>query len=573
MPRSPSRGSKHRSLSEVLANSGEGGELFAHGREGATGSADSAALRKPRSRGEKTTRLAVGVGKKLHAGVGTIDAGGTTDPTEPGASTLTAGEARRASFSRRVVWIAQPPRLESMLTRMPEQPSPLRNRYRRTARRSTLRARRAGRFSMRIHRFDRVSLRHCFGNGIALLALATALATASPCSAESPSLARTISYDAAEVIPISAARSAPAPLSDAMYTAPALTPITDTEIVPADAPCSTCNGGAEEGGIAGSCGGYPYNRCGCSSQLFPWFAGPGACDDWCVGPHWEVALDGLILFRDTIDWGVITPGVGFVPTLADDFDNAPGARVFVTGYNEQPFGLQIGYEGANDFHANALFDSVGATRAISYESRINSIEMNFVRRTNVPWRPFLGHASSSWTRISSTSRPSTSPCRRPLPTHFRRPSSTRAVRCWWTIVSSACRAARSATYGAGTAGSRSSRSAMRGVYLNDFRRREINRTVTTVVTADDSDTSTDEFTTTVNEVQTVTTQEFSELAFVAEAGVTGVLRLSRCVALRGGYQAMYVNGIGTGIDGFLAQGLNSESLLYHGGHFGVEYVR
>jgi hypothetical protein len=74
-------------------------------------------------------------------------------------------------------------------------------------------------------------------------------------------------------------------------------------------------------------------------------------------------------------------------------------------------------------------------------------------------------------------------------------------------------------------------------------------------------------------VSTATHQEFSELAFVGEAGITGVFRLNRCVALRAGYQVLAVNGVGQGIDAMLAPGLDPTTLVYHGGHFGVEYVR
>ncbi|HMO86401.1 MAG TPA: hypothetical protein PKC18_15930, partial [Lacipirellulaceae bacterium] len=112
-----------------------------------------------------------------------------------------------------------------------------------------------------------------------------------------------------------------------------------------------------------------------------------------------------------------------------------------------------------------------------------------------------------------------------------------------------------------------------GVYLNDYKRVNLQRTVTTVITGDDLATPENEFTQTTTEVQTRTAQEFSELAFVGEAGVTAVFRLSPCVALRGGDQALAINGVGQGIDAFLAPGLDPTTILYHGGHFGVEYVR
>jgi hypothetical protein len=43
--------------------------------------------------------------------------------------------------------------------------------------------------------------------------------------------------------------------------------------------------------------------------------------------------------------------------------------------------------------------------------------------------------------------------------------------------------------------------------------------------------------------------------------------------MRGGYQVLAVNGIGQGLDAFLAPGFDQSTLVYHGGHFGIEYVR
>ncbi|NOY30671.1 MAG: hypothetical protein GXP28_11035, partial [Planctomycetes bacterium] len=55
-----------------------------------------------------------------------------------------------------------------------------------------------------------------------------------------------------------------------------------------------------------SCGpadGSPQDRCGCNSELFSWNDGPGNCDQWCVGPKWEVQANGLMLFREDADLG------------------------------------------------------------------------------------------------------------------------------------------------------------------------------------------------------------------------------------------------------------------------------
>lgn len=387
--------------------------------------------------------------------------------------------------------------------------------------------------------------------------------------AETPvSLAQTISYDAAEVVP--GAKSSGASLSEAVYQAP-LTPEPMVAGEVDGSGCSTCNGG---GGDGGSGAWYGYNRCGCSAGLWPYFTGPGTCDNWCVGPHWEVALDALILSRESIDWGRIAPGAGFAATLLDQFNTAPGARLFVTGYNENRFGMQVGYEGVNDFHANAVYTSAAAsTRQITYESRINSVEMNFMRKTDSPWRPFVGarfiELDEDFVDFTTVNKPIPAPVAVPVGVAFVDTGRSMLVdnrligvqggvyrdvwhwNQWFSIEPF------------GNA----------GIYMNDFRRREITRNVTTVITGDDVDTPGVEFVQSTTTVQTVNTQEFSDVAFTGEAGITGVLRLSPCVALRAGYQVLVVDNVGQGIDGFLAPGLNGTNLFYHGGHFGIEYVR
>ncbi len=412
--------------------------------------------------------------------------------------------------------------------------------------------------SMRINHLEGGALRRWIAAGAACgVAWIAALSGAAE---EHPSLAKAISYESAELWQPGDA-PAPEPLEDAYYsTADAVEPL----VAASSESCPTCNGG----------GGYPYNRCGCSNYaLFPWFTGPGACDTWCVGPHWEVSVDGLIMFRDTVDWSSVPPGV-FTLDVADQFDNGPGARVFVTGYNENRFGMQVGYEGVNDFHANALFSNGADMRTIAYESNFNSVEINFVRRTNTSWRPLAGvrylELDENFVDFTTVDKPIPAPTDPPAPpTAFVDSGTSRllenrliglqggAFRDMWRLN-------RWVTFEPfGNA----------GVYFNDFKRVNLERTVTTVITGDDLSTPGNEFTQVTQEVQTTTTQEFSELSFVGEAGITGVVRLNRCVALRGGYQVLVVNGVGQGIDAFLAPGLDPTTLVYHGGHFGFEYVR
>jgi hypothetical protein len=126
-----------------------------------------------------------------------------------------------------------------------------------------------------------------------------------------------------------------------------------------------------------------------------------------------------------------------------------------------------------------------------------------------------------------------------------------------------------------------------GIYSNLFRRDNVDRTVTTIIRGGelsipdpilDPDGNLifpdiEEFSQEVTTVDTRVRGDFTDVAFLGEVGITGIVRIHRCVALRGGYQAMLVDGVGQGMDAFFASGMNNGTVFYHGLQFGVEYRR
>lgn len=326
---------------------------------------------------------------------------------------------------------------------------------------------------------------------------------------------------------------------------------------------------------ASTCSSYPYDRCGCHAHLFPWTPGPGQCDTWCVGPKWAVAVDGMMLFRDNADWDRIITAVGSAPSLVDQFDHGPGARVFVTGYNASGFGLQVGYEGVNSWDATALFPSAGSLRTFDYETTLNSLEINFFPRVPYPLKFFSGvryiEIDEDFRDFTSNDKPIPVPADPPaapvvivdtgndflnknrlIGFQFGARRDSWQLSRWLTIESFA----------------------NAGVYCNKFRRTDVAKTVTTVINGDDLATpDADEFSQQVTEVGTAVRRDFTDVAFLGEVGITGVTRLNQCVALRGGYQAMVADGVGEGLDAFFASGLQSNTIFYHGLQFGVEYRR
>ncbi len=290
--------------------------------------------------------------------------------------------------------------------------------------------------------------------------------------------------------------------------------------------CGSCNGnGSGADGIRGF-----YNRCGCDTQLFPWFTGPGNCDNWCVGPHWNVEVDGMFIRRDDAPWS----DVAGLTDVVDQFDYGPGARIFATGYNYSNYGLQIGYEGVNDFHSTA----VTATEDITYQSTLNSIEVNVLRRRESPIKFFAGGRYIDIDEDYIETTFATGDSEGTLVENRLIGFQVGALRDAWQLN-------RWVTI---------EPLANVGVYFNDFKREDVDFT---------------------GSVLTTDKNEFSEIAFLGEAGVTSVLRINACLALRGGYQVMAFDGVSNALQTSLVAngGFAPDTLIYHGARFGIEYQR
>lgn len=330
------------------------------------------------------------------------------------------------------------------------------------------------------------------------------------------------------------------------------------------------------GGAGCGCGGggLLYNRCGCNPFVFPWIGGPGRCDSWCVGPKWQVAADGMIMSRDDADWAAIIADVGTAPDLVEQLDYSLGGRLFVTGYNWNDFGLQIGYEGMNDFEGTAVFPQASAVQTFDYDSRLNSVEFNFLPKVPYPVKFFAGfryiEIDEDFGEFTSNDKPIPPPSDPPAPNVAVIDTGTsllidnRLVGFQLGGLRDSWQFGRWISF-EGFANA--------GVYCNMYKRVNISRNVTTVITGDDLSTPENEFSETVTEVDTVTRQDFDEISFAAEAGISAVTRLTQCVALRGGYQVLMVDGVGQGMDAYFAPDLVSSTILYHGLQFGLEYRR
>ena len=113
-----------------------------------------------------------------------------------------------------------------------------------------------------------------------------------------------------------------------------------------------------------------------------------------------------------------------------------------------------------------------------------------------------------------------------------------------------------------------------GVYCNKHRQVNIARTTTTTLIPDDPGTPEDESDEIVTTQSTTVKTEFDEIAFLGEASLNAVVRLNECVALRGGYQVLAIDGVAESLDAFFRPtSFASDTLFYHGWQFGIEYRR
>jgi hypothetical protein len=333
-----------------------------------------------------------------------------------------------------------------------------------------------------------------------------------------------------------------------------------------------CQGGG--GNCGGSCNCGPCDRCSCTAKTFPWFDGPGACDNWCVGPRWGIETSGLIMFQEDADLGAIINDIGGTPSVIDQYDYAPGARIFATAYNCHGWGMQVGYEGINQWEAGLLFPDTpvaDSNRSIDLMSRWNSVEINFLPRMPQAWKFFSGvrymeldEQLDDFTVVDKVIPvPSDPPA---APAAFVDTGTTNVLdnhligfqvgglRDGWQVSFSGF--------------------VNGGVYSNEVKRRDTEFNITTVITGDDLATAPDnEFSETTTVTTTTTERSFSEIAFMGEASLWASAKLTPCLALKGGYQVMYLDGVGQAADTFFSQDFQSRDVLFHGWQFGLEYRR
>jgi hypothetical protein len=283
------------------------------------------------------------------------------------------------------------------------------------------------------------------------------------------------------------------------------------------------------------------------------------------------------MHREDTNLAGIIASVGDPASVEDQFDYAPGARLFATGYNCHGWGLQIGYEGIHDWDAAVVFPdspAAGSTRSVDYMSRFNSAEINFLPNMPQPWKVFSGvryvQLDEDLQDFTVVDRVIPVPADPPaLPAAFIDTGTTHVLRN--QLIGFQLGGLRDGWQ----VGDRLSFSGFinAGVYHNELTRRDIDTTITTVITGDDLATPENEYSETTTVTSSTVRRNFSDVAFLGEAGGNVSFKLTPCLALKSGYQVIVLDGVGQGIDAYFNPDFDRTTLLMHGLQFGLEYRR
>ena len=347
--------------------------------------------------------------------------------------------------------------------------------------------------------------------------------------------------------------------------------------------CPNCDGGCNGGCLPPGRlpnGQYPDDwMWGCGQ--WPYANGPGTCDDWRVGPIWDVTVDGMVMTREAANLQAIEARMDELqptpadPEFANQFDRGPGGRVYLTGLVPRDVGYQVmaGYEGIEDWNAAVVypedptfppFGQPTTQRTLTYESSLQSGEINIMRMCNPAVRPYCGvryikFDDEIWDRSNQELVPPTVP---PMSTV----SEVDTLNIF-NLENNLIGFQGGVKYDVWNWGRRFSLQGFinGGVYLNDAKwshqedEFQVHYLTNGTVTASGN--------------SNLTTIHDSNVAYIGEASLTAVCRINKCWAGRVGYQVLYIDGVHLASDAYLDSTVDDRSLIFHGWHAGLECRR
>lgn len=369
-------------------------------------------------------------------------------------------------------------------------------------------------------------------------------------------------------------------------------------------------------------GGRPYDwDWGCNGSPYRTH---GMCDDWKVGCKWHVTVDGMVMSHEDADLDSIldqmpdafpayipniptsdpaTPGDGIVgdPTF-EQFEEEAGARITLTSQVAKFTGwdLQFVYEGIPEWNSSIVypkqsfefdfplnpvpappdpFPEGSLQRRLHYRSALHSAEMNVITPGNKTWRPTYGVRYFRFDDeindfIDHEAQP---PLAGPRgDTNPVGPSVVTDRLNLFDIQNNLIGAQIGLLHDTWRVNRRLAIEGVvnGGVYYNRVKYTNLMGTYTTQVYADNTSTlAVNEARIDFSDVVNNDVREYSEISYHGEASLTGVCRLNKCWALRGGYQALWIANVHLAEDAYLGDENVAQDLFFHGWHAGIECRR
>jgi hypothetical protein len=392
-----------------------------------------------------------------------------------------------------------------------------------------------------------------------------------------------------------------------------------------------CYGGDEQPRVQPYGGGHPTDwSWGCGGS--PYRTGPGICDNYKVGPRWHWTFDGLVMTRDETDLNALMEQMiandptgtenanGPLSPALHQFDHGPGGRITFTSQIGRCTGydVQAVYEGINDWNASIVYPKLTTPdidlpippdpnteppspfperfeqRSLHYRSSLNSGELNFIPNYNPTWRPFFGVRFIKFddtisdflnqetqvplpgpltTSISPGPVPPAAPIivNDPIgPTHetdrlnlFDLENNLMGFQVG--LLHDTVRLNERLAIEGFVNG---------GVYYDRVKYSNVMGVFTTQTFADNTrSTGTGDGRTDESNIVNNDHRELSEISYVSEASISGVCRLNKCWALRGGYQVLWIANVHLADAAYLGNPEQADDMLFHGWHAGIECRR
>ena len=364
-------------------------------------------------------------------------------------------------------------------------------------------------------------------------------------------------------------------------------------------------GGYFEGGVRRGVrpygGGHLSDWWGCGGS--PFRTGPGMCDDYRVGPIWNVWVDGMVLRREGTDlqqiWNETDDGQG-IPELFEQFDYAPGGRLDVVGKHPRCAGYQVhaAMEGVEKWEAvivypkqtlveviedNAVTAQLTEQRRVHYTSNLYSGELNILRSCDPVWMPYCGVRYMKFDdelRINDNQE-ALDPLNVLAPPPFEVLSTD--MTNLFDLENNLMGFQIGLRHDFWRPNSRFAIEGFvnGGVYYNKVKYTNLMNTTTTqqfgdVLAVDEDDPAFDGTTNVVSNTN-LDSSDLSEIAYSYEASISAVCRLNKCWAMRAGYQVLWINGLRLADESFLDPDVfldnSTHSMLFQGWHAGIECRR